>query len=136
MRFFKITILFFFITMCFSVVSQTWRKTKYKNLSAKEFYVFMSADKNIVLIDVSTKEEYQEAHIPNSLLAENSKKLFTITDTVDFEQAIFVYCEEGDRSCQACKLLIKKGFKNVNNLKGGLRAWLKSGYIIDTTKVK
>ncbi|MBE9467812.1 MAG: rhodanese-like domain-containing protein [Bacteroidetes bacterium] len=134
MRFFKTTIFLFFIALGFSGFSQDSRKNKYKNLSPKEFYVFMYADKNSVLIDVSTIEEYEESHIGNSLLAENSKKLFSIIDTVDFEQAIFVYCEYGDRSSQACKLLNNKGFKEVCNLKGGLRAWLKSGYKVDSTK--
>ncbi|MCK5822944.1 MAG: rhodanese-like domain-containing protein [Bacteroidales bacterium] len=128
--------MFFFITLNFSGFSQTLRKNKYKNLSAKEFCVFMSADKNSVLIDVSTRKEYKESHITNSFLAENSKKLFVITDTLDFEQAIFVYCEYGDRSKQACKLLIDRGFVHVFNLKKGLVEWEKSGYKIDSTKIK
>ena len=134
MRFFKIRVLFFFLIVCFLGFSQSSQKHKYKNLSPKDFYIFMSAYKNSVLIDVSTEKEYQELRIPNSCLASNSTQLFVITDTLDFDQAIFVYCEYGDRSKQACKLLIKKGFKNVINLKGGLIEWMKLGYKIDSTK--
>ncbi len=134
MRFFKILILLFFLNTCFAGFSQPAQKHIYKNLSAKEFYVFLSAYNNCVLIDVNTKKEYKKSHIPNSHLASNSTQLFTITDTLDFDQYVFIYCEYGDRSMQACKLLINKGFVHVFNLKDGLVAWKKSGYKVNKKK--
>ena len=134
MKFFKPLILFLFLITCFSRFSQPIQKHKYKNLSPKEFYVFLSAYNNSVLIDVNTKKEYKKSHILNSHLASNSTQLYAITDTLDFEQAVFVYCEYGDRSKQACKLLINKGFLHIFNLKDGLVEWKKSGYKVEKKK--
>ena len=89
-----------------------------------------------MLVDVRTKQEYQECRIHNSYLASNSKQLFAIADTLDLDQNIFVYCESGGRSPRACKMLVDKGFVHVFNLKKGLIEWMISGYKIDSTKVK
>lgn len=43
----------------------------------------------------------------------------------DFEldTRIFVGCKKGHRSAMACELLIKAGYTNVTNVRGGLVAW-------------
>lgn len=49
---------------------------------------------------------------------------------------ILVYCMQGHRSIDACKILVKAGYKNVYNLHddnkqtGGINAWVTEGYPI------
>jgi rhodanese-related sulfurtransferase len=49
---------------------------------------------------------------------------------------IIVYCMQGHRSIDACKILVKAGYKNVYNLHddkkqtGGIIAWVNEGYPI------
>ena len=38
---------------------------------------------------------------------------------------ILIFSEQGLRSIQACEMLIKKGFFNLNNVSGGYRFWPK-----------
>ncbi|MBO4816484.1 MAG: rhodanese-like domain-containing protein [Clostridia bacterium] len=38
----------------------------------------------------------------------------------DKNKIIVIYCQSGIRSKKAIKILFKKGFKNLYNLKGGL----------------
>jgi adenylyltransferase/sulfurtransferase len=44
-------------------------------------------------------------------------------DELDKEQELIVYCRSGSRSARAAEYLRDQGFRNVLNLKGGVRAW-------------
>lgn len=51
-------------------------------------------------------------------------------DELDKESETVVLCRSGARSARACELMVKDGFKNVANLKGGINEWAKE---IDTS---
>lgn len=70
------------------------------------------------------------------MLAPTSKELYQITDIMDFEQPIFVHCDDSNRSASTCTLLIKKGFLKVYNLKEGLIGWKLYGFIINKKDLK
>lgn len=83
----------------------------------------LDTEKGIVLLDVRTREEFIENHIPgstliplNALVGEASKKL------PDKQATIFIYCRSGSRSKVAVKMLIKQEYTNVFNL-GGIIRW-------------
>lgn len=83
----------------------------------------LETEKNIALVDVRTRDEYTQKHIPNSTLIpldvlakEAHKKL------PDKNAEIFVYCASGSRSSAAVKTLIKLGYTRVYNL-GGIVRW-------------
>jgi rhodanese-related sulfurtransferase len=58
-------------------------------------------------------------HIPLAKLAERLNELNKYKD-----KPILVNCQRGMRSAKACDILRKAEFKQVNNLQGGLDAWL------------
>lgn len=58
-------------------------------------------------------------HIPLDKLAERLTELNKYKD-----KPILVNCQRGARSAKACDILRKAGFAQVNNLQGGLDAWL------------
>jgi rhodanese-related sulfurtransferase len=57
-------------------------------------------------------------HIPLSALKQRLSEL-----DPSRERDIVAYCRSGNRSAQACKLLLKNEFKKVHNLQGGVMAW-------------
>jgi len=79
-------------------------------------------DKNKQYIDVRTPGEFKSNNIrgfknlPLQQLAQKSNELSK-------EKEVVVICQSGMRSGQASKLLKKKGFKQVTNVKGGMSAW-------------
>ena len=80
-------------------------------------------EKDIVLLDVRTKNEYLGKHIPKSTLIpidilsnEVEKKL------PDKNKQIIVYCSAGNRSARAVRILDKLGYVNIHNL-GALYKW-------------
>lgn len=83
----------------------------------------LDSEKGIILLDVRTKQEYGEKHIPKSILIpvdileKEAKNKLKQKDAV-----IFVYCRSGNRSSRAVKILKDLGYTNVFNL-GGISGW-------------
>lgn len=71
-----------------------------------------------VLLDVRTREEYAQGHIPGS----KNLDLQQITQAPgllpDKDTPLFVYCHSGARSGQAAFMLNKMGYTNVTNIGG------------------
>lgn len=96
-----------------------------ERVTAKELKAMLDAKENIVLIDVRTPEEHNEAHIPGSVLMP--------LDTLQGVSALppggrhIIYCRSGKRSLRAVEILSENGFKNLTDLKGGIIAWTDNG---------
>jgi len=86
-------------------------------------------NKEILLIDVRTPNEYASGHLENSVnidyKADNFKDLISELDT---DQEVYVYCKVGGRSGRSAKILKDMGFKKVYDLEGGILAWEKEGF--------
>ncbi len=83
-----------------------------------------------MLLDVRSKEEYAEGHIAGATLIpvqELTKRL----GEVPHGKRVYVYCHSGNRSAKASKLLAEHGFKNIENVKGGIAAWKDAGYPVE-----
>lgn len=96
---------------------------EYKTISPSEAKNRLEAEADIILLDVRTIEEYNEGHIPSSILipyddiVEQAK-----TKLPDKSSTIFVYCRSGRRSKIATEALIANGYTNVYDL-GGIIDW-------------
>lgn len=98
-------------------------KNSVKSISASEAHKRLLEDKNIVLLDVRTPEEYNEVHIPNSISLPLERIKSEIANVVkDKDTEIFVYCQSGRRAAEACILLVSMGYTNVRNM-GGIADW-------------
>lgn len=92
-------------------------------MSPEEAKKRLESAKGIVLLDVRTKEEYSEKHIPKStliplnILREQAPKKLPNKDA-----EILVYCRSGNRSASAIRILSKLGYSNVKNM-GGIIHW-------------
>ncbi|MCX7920450.1 MAG: rhodanese-like domain-containing protein [Clostridia bacterium] len=96
---------------------------EYKNISAVEAKRRLETEKDIILLDVRTKEEYAEGHIPRSMLIPVDRlKAEAYGKLLDKDTPIFVYCRSGRRSVTASEILVGLGYKNVYNL-GGIIDW-------------
>jgi rhodanese-related sulfurtransferase len=85
-----------------------------------------SKDKNYLLVDVRTPEEYKLSRIPGSVLVpvmdiEQGKGIEEIKSQSEGRK-ILVYCTSGKRSTRAVLLLKQAGIKGTK-VQGGIRAW-------------
>ncbi|MCI7605952.1 MAG: rhodanese-like domain-containing protein [Spirochaetales bacterium] len=88
-----------------------------------EATALMKEEKDYILLDVRTKEEYDSGYIPGAInipLSEINET--TITALPDKSQKILVYCRSGNRSKQASEKLVKLGYKNIIEI-GGINSW-------------
>ncbi|WP_272700066.1 rhodanese-like domain-containing protein [Desulfovibrio sp. Fe33] len=85
---------------------------------------FMEAGKPdaYTLLDVRQELEYEADHIPGARLVP-LPELPDRLDELDREMPLLVYCASGGRSMAAAVLLEGQGFRDVNNLVGGISAW-------------
>jgi phage shock protein E len=105
------------------------KESKIQNVTAEEFDAKRKTDINsTVVLDVRTKKEYADGHIPGSVLID-----FTSDDfeqqvaKLDKDKTYLVHCASGGRSARACKKMEQLGFKQLYNLQGGMGAWEKAG---------
>ena len=77
----------------------------------------------IIIVDVRTPAEYNEAHIENAILlpvdtiGKNASSIIPALEAV-----YFVYCRTGSRSATASEQLVKLGYRNIYDL-GGIKDW-------------
>ena len=78
------------------------------------------------ILDVREPNEFQICRIPGSTLiplGELPKRLGEVRAATD-RRDIVVHCKMGGRSAKAVRQLLDAGFSNVQNLKGGILAWI------------
>ena len=71
-----------------------------------------------VLLDVRTKEEYNDGHIEGSINIPLQNIYSVQTAITDLDKPVFVHCLSGGRSAQATSILTSMGYKNVENIGG------------------
>lgn len=74
------------------------------------------------LLDVREEVECQIAQLPGAHIIPLGQ-LPACLDELDPEAQWVVFCRTGVRSARAADVLIKAGFTNVRNLRGGINAW-------------
>ena len=99
----------------------------YKDVSVDEF-ARMAADKQNVILDVRTAEEFAAGHLLGAINIDfNAADFETKVAALDKGKAYLVHCASGVRSARACQKLVSLGFPKLYNLPGGFRAWVKAG---------
>ncbi|MBP7175182.1 MAG: rhodanese-like domain-containing protein [Thermoclostridium sp.] len=92
-------------------------------INAVEAKKRLDSGESIILLDVRTEVEYQEKHIPGSLLIPLSDLEDRVESEIpDKDAVLFVYCRSGNRSATASKTLVGLGYTKVYDL-GGIIDW-------------
>lgn len=115
----KRVFIIFLCLVCFAGCSNS-SSNSINYVQAKEQIINNGA----VLLDVRTKEEYDESHIGGAILLPldtiDNNSVSSIVD--DKSKPIIVYCKSGVRSAQAVSKLIELGYENVYDL-GAMSNW-------------
>lgn len=82
----------------------------------------MWQDKEAIIIDVRTVEEYQAGHIPD-VANIPLDQLDSRSSEVPKDKKVLLICRSGNRSSQGTKILRSKGFDNVYNITAGMSTW-------------
>ena len=95
----------------------------YEQITAEQAKAIMDTEKDYVIIDARTEEEFAEGHIENAILIPEYEIVNRAEEELpDKEQLILVYCRSGRRSKIASEELVKLGYTNVKEF-GGIIDW-------------
>lgn len=106
-------------------LSNLFKNDKYKNINGNELIDLVKNNKNCIVIDVRTTQEFKSGHIEkakNIPVNELRSKINSIIKYKDND--VVLYCASGARSKSAANFLYKEGFENIYNLKGGMGSYL------------
>ena len=109
-------------------LAQSAKKATSLDVTPQEFQKLIQGFDARTLLDVRTSKEVSEGRIKESInidyYASDFKEQLS---GLDKEKPILVYCRSGVRSGRTVRILKDLGFKEIYNLSGGMRAWLKEG---------
>lgn len=98
--------------------------TPVKNMNAEQAKDYINTHQvdQYQLLDVRQPKEYENEHLPGAIFIP-LKELPSRLDELKKEKPLIAYCAIGGRSKAAAQLLAGKGFDDVYNLVGGIKAW-------------
>ena len=95
----------------------------YRQVSSDEAAAMMASESDYLILDVRTREEYEQGHIPGAVCVPNeSIGSGEISALPRKDQLILVYCRSGNRSKQAAQKLADAGYTNIVEF-GGILSW-------------
>ena len=93
------------------------------NITAQEAKQIMDTEEEYIILDVRTREEYDQGHIPGAILIPDNEIMTEAEEVLpDKEQLILVYCRSGRRSKLAAQALAELGYTNIKEF-GGILDW-------------
>jgi rhodanese-related sulfurtransferase len=82
----------------------------------------------VVILDVRTKEEFNEGHIANAInINVESNTFLSEIAKLDKSKTYAVYCRSGRRSADAVAKMSNEEFISLANLNGGVIDWANAG---------
>lgn len=79
------------------------------------------------IIDVRTKREYYCGHIEGAELFDIMNMMYGKFPELPKDEEIILYCESGNRSMMAKKMMEKQGFTNIKD-GGSIEDMMRNGY--------
>ena len=98
-------------------------KTEIRSIDGDSVHQMLQNKEDFVLVDVREEDEYNEGHIPQSLLIPlgTIEKDFT-SKVPSKDKKIVIYCRSGRRSKEAYEKIVSLGYDDVYDL-GGIQDW-------------
>lgn len=79
---------------------------------------------DVIIIDVRSAFEYKGDKIKDAINASiTSDDFVKKIESLDKDKTYLLYCQVGNRSSIATRMMLEKGFTNVYNLIGGIENW-------------
>ena len=110
------------LTAC-GQTAETVQEAVFVSITAEAAKEIMDTEEDFFILDVRTRGEYDEGHIPGAVLIPNTEiETRAEEELPDKGQLILVYCRSGRRSKLAAQILADLGYTNVKEF-GGILDW-------------
>ena len=84
------------------------------------------ADRDLVVLDVRTPEEFVSGHVPGALNVPHDQLEARMAE-VPQDKDIVLYCQSGRRAGIAANTLASRGYTRLGHLEGDMPAWKAAG---------
>ena len=84
---------------------------------------FLKICNNVNIIDIRSKQKYNDNHIPNSINIDKNEIISNPNKYLNRNEVYYIYCQKGTSSTRICQILRNKGYK-VCNILGGYEEWI------------
>ena len=100
----------------------------HSEIAASALLALVKAGAAPTIIDVRSRREFQEGHVPGAKLVP-FWKLLTRSPKIPAskEDLLILYCAHGPRAYLAGAALRRRGFQRVTYLRGHMAAWRRAG---------
>lgn len=79
---------------------------------------------DILIVDIRAAAEYKKGHIKGAKNVQMSEFASSIESYSAYkDKPVLIYCNSGNTTKRAVKLLKKAGYGHINDLEGGIIAW-------------
>lgn len=97
---------------------------KINHISAAEAFQLLKTNKDLIILDVRTMQEFKSGHISGSKSFPVNKISSRVNELKKYkDRPILVHCSSGHRSPVAVRILLKNDFTNLYHMKRGLTDW-------------
>lgn len=114
---------------------EAWARAGYETASARSISVHelrerLRSGEPLTLLDVRQADEWEAGHIPGAIHIENGRLPWTPL-SLPTDRPLVVQCASGDRSMAGLSVLARRGYTDLLQLDGGIRAWEQAGYAVE-----
>lgn len=103
-----------------------------RSVNADELPRLMRNEK-VVIVDVSDANEFAQSHIAKARNVPISRLELDIQTLSKFKsRPVVIVCRAGNHSAKAARILKKHGFTDLRTLQGGIAAWIKENFPVET----
>ena len=103
-------------------------ETESSDLTAAQALEFLSAENDVIVLDVRTPQEFSAGHIEGALNLDIKQDGFKERlAKLEKGNAFLVHCASGRRSQLSVAIMEELGFENIYHLDGGFNAWKQAG---------
>jgi rhodanese-related sulfurtransferase len=121
-----ITLTILIIAANYASSQQTY--IEYGNVTAQQANKLIQSKPSLVILDVRTKQEFENNHIENAINIPTDMIKDVICCSFSSSDDILLYSQTGKRSKMVMEILSDNAYIKVYNLKGGIKEWINARY--------
>ncbi len=97
------------------------------DVTVEEAKSLVESNVSLIIVDVRTREEYDNSHIEGAILIPVSELEGRINE-LSKEEELLIYCRTGNRSSNSVNILKANGYTKIFHMNDGIIAWIQAGY--------
>lgn len=112
-------------------------RTQSNSINAQTARKLILEDNDVIVLDVRTPREFSKGHITSAVnVSVHNSEFSKNVSTLDRDKTYIVHCAvnpRGGRGDKSIKIMTELGFTNLLSLKGGIKAWKRAGFPVNSS---